>query len=373
MPPISIMVKPASGACNIRCKYCFYRDVAENRTQECYGMMNFETLENIIRKALAHAEQQCTIVFQGGEPTLAGLDFFRESIRLQKLHNHNGITIFNAIQTNGLVLDDEWAAFLKTNNFLVGLSIDGSKDTHDAFRVDAQGKGTHTRAMRAVALLRRHGVEFNILTVVNSRTARYIDSIYAFFKKNRLTNLQFIPCLDPFGEEQGAEDYSLTDTRYGTFLCTLFDIWYRDFKQGDAVYIRFFENLVGILLGYPPEACGMGGRCTMQYVVEADGSVCPCDFYVLDEYKLGNLNVDEFVHLDEQREQNEFITESLAVFEDCKLCPYFGLCRGGCKRNRIPQGDGVFGANVFCAAYRRFFAYATPRLQEVARIVHSRR
>lgn len=371
MPPICVMIKPASGACNMRCKYCFYKDVADNRAQSCYGMMQGETLENTIRKALDFADHQCTIVFQGGEPTLVGLDFYKQVVCLQKQYNRKGLVVQNAIQTNGLLLDDDWAAFLAENHFLVGLSVDGGKDTHDAFRVDTQGKGTHNRVMHAVTLLRKHKVEFNILTVVNARTARYINSAYAFFKKNGLQHLQFIPCLDPFGAEQGAEDFSLTTEHYGDFLCTLFDLWYRDYQQGNYVYIRFFENLVGMLLGYPPEACGMLGFCTVQYVVEADGGVFPCDFYVLDEYKLGNLNTDSFAQLDAVRVQNEFIANSKDVYEDCAACPYFNLCRGGCKRNRIPLPNGSYGANVFCAAYRRFFAHAGARLQELARTVRA--
>ena len=366
MPPLSIMIKPASGLCNMHCKYCFYKDVAKNRQQESYGIMKLETLENTIRKTLEYADGMCSIVFQGGEPTLAGLDFFKKVIEYQKKYNYKKLTIFNSIQTNGYELNEEWADFFGKNHFLVGLSIDGTKSTHDAYRMNTQGKGTHNRIMESVALLNKYKVEFNVLTVVNAKTATNIDGIYDFYKKNNLRYLQFIPCLDPLETQQGEMEFSLNSKQYGEFLKTLFDLWYQDIKNGNYIYIRYFENLVAMLVGYPPESCDMAGACSTQYVVEADGGVYPCDFYVLDQYKLGNMSTESYQQLDKQRETNGFITSSLAHNDKCKECQYFYLCRGGCKRNKEQLKDGSFGENVFCEGFQDFFHYAIPRLQEIA-------
>lgn len=366
MPPVSIMIKPASGLCNMQCKYCFYKDVAKNRQQESYGIMKLETLEQTIRKTLEHAEGMCSIVFQGGEPTLAGLEFFRKAIEYQQKYNYKKIPICNSIQTNGYELNDEWADFFKENDFLVGLSIDGTQSTHDEYRVDGEGKGTYNRIMESVALLKKYEVEFNVLTVVNAKTAANIRSIYDFYKKNNLRYLQFIPCLDPLENQQGEEEFSLTSKQYGEFLKTLFDLWYQDIKKSDYIYIRYFDNIIAMFIGYPPESCDMAGTCSMQYVVEADGGVYPCDFYVLDKYKLGNMNTESYEQLDKQRVNNAFITSSLARQDKCKECYYFYLCRGGCKRNRQKLEDGSFGESVFCEAFQDFFYYAMPRIQEIA-------
>lgn len=218
MPPLNLLIKPASGACNLRCRYCFYYDLTEHREISSYGMMKPEVLEEVIRKALEYAEGECTIAYQGGEPTLAGLDFFRQSVLFQQKHNHKGLTIHNAIQTNGMALDEEWAKFLSKNNFLTGISVDGTSKTHDAFRKDPQDRDTFSRVMKTIRLFREHQVEFNILTVVNAYTAKQIQEIYRFYRAKNFRYLQFIPCLDPLGEEPGHREYSLTPKAYGEFF-----------------------------------------------------------------------------------------------------------------------------------------------------------
>ena len=217
MPPINLLIKPASGACNLRCRYCFYHDLTEKRETACYGMMKPETLEKIIEKALAYATQECTIAYQGGEPTLVGLDFFEKSITYQNKYNTKGLKIHNAIQTNGVGLNDAWAKFFAENHFLVGISVDGTSKTHDAFRVDAQGKDSFSRVMKAIRILEQHQVEFNILTVVHAYTAKQIREIYRFYKAKRYRYLQFIPCLNPLDNEQNFE-YTLGNDDYLYFL-----------------------------------------------------------------------------------------------------------------------------------------------------------
>ena len=260
MRHVHLLIKPASGLCNLNCRYCFYHDIVEKREQASYGLMTEDTLAAVLEKALAAASHSCTIAFQGGEPTLAGLDFFRKAVELQRRLNVNRVQVYNSIQTNGLLLDSQWAAFFRENHFLVGLSLDGMKDTHDLYRLDAQGQGTFNRAARVLQLLESHGVAYNILTVVNRATAQHVEKIYRFYQRNRWGYLQFIPCLDPLGEEPGSQEYSLTPEAYGDFLCRLFDLWYRDAKVGRAPSIRQFENYVEMLLGLSAGGLRHGGR-----------------------------------------------------------------------------------------------------------------
>lgn len=372
MKYVHLLIKPSSGACNLNCKYCFYHDIMEKRAQRSYGFMDGRTLEQVIQKAIAYAEAECTIAFQGGEPTLIGLDFYKKVVALQKKYNTKRIVIRNSIQTNGLCLDEAWATFFRENHFLVGISLDGMQDTHDANRLDMKGEGTFAQVIKAIRLLEQHHVEYNILTVVNRQTAKKVNRIYHFYKENHLEYLQFIPCLDPLGEEPGKRDYSLTPREYGLFLNRLFDLWYQDVKNGNAVSIRQFENYIEMLLGYPPEACGMSGVCGYQHVVEADGSVYPCDFYVLDAYRLGNLMETDLDGINRRRKELGFVEASMEVFPKCKGCPFLPLCRGGCRRHRPVTEDGKLGLNYFCQSYEMFFSYAIARMQELARMVASR-
>ena len=372
-PPLHLLIKPASGNCNLRCKYCFYADITEKREIPSFGMMTEETLEIVVKKALLSGAPEVTFAFQGGEPTLVGLPFYRRLMQLQAQYNEKHIPIHNAIQTNGILMDDEWAAFFAENRFLVGLSMDGTEAANDLHRVDAKGDGTHKRLMQVVRLFKKHKVEFNILTVVTAKVAKDIKSIYAFFKRNELPYQQYIPCLDPFGEDRGGYAHSLTPQLYEKFLKDLFDLWFDDVVHGRFIYNRYFENLVGMLLGQPPEACGMMGFCSRQNVIEADGGVYPCDFYVLDEYKIGSLISDDWAVIEENRAKLGFIEVSRPMHKDCAACKWRPLCRGGCRRDREPQLGDEMSRNYFCSAYKGFFEYAYPRLEHLARGIASRR
>lgn len=365
MPAIHVMLKPASGLCNMRCKYCFYADEMENRSQASYGIMSGETLENVIRETLAFADGQCTIAFQGGEPTLAGMDFYRKCLLLEQKYNTRKVQIHHALQTNGYVLDEEWCAFFAQNHFLVGLSVDGIKATHDAYRRDVHGNDTYFHTLEAAKLLEAAGADFNVLTVVNGRTAPKIRRIYEQYRKLGFSWQQYIACLDPIREKQGQQDYSLTPKAYGQFLIDLFTLWDLDVGQGRQPYIRQFENYIGILMGQQPESCEQRGICSFQNIVEADGSVYPCDFYVLDEYKLGNLNSDSFETIHKRRLESQFVEKSCHHTQECQNCGYFGICRGGCRRHREQPGTAP-GENYFCEGYRMFFDACLPRMKEIA-------
>lgn len=362
MPPISVMVKPSSGNCNLRCEYCFYYDTMAKREQQSYGFMSEETLEFVIRRVLSYAEGSCTIAYQGGEPTLSGLHFFEKSMEFQEKYNVNQVKIINAMQTNGYLLDKQWAEFFVKYHFLVGVSLDGGPKLHDYYRKTPSGEGSFTRVMKNVEMLMKAGVEFNILSVVNAKNAPHIKKTYGFYRKNNLDYLQFIACLDPLEEEPGSRDYSLTPEAYGKFLIELFDLWYQDLRQGKQPFIRQFENYIAILLGQIPESCDMKGICGKQYVVEADGAVYPCDFYVLDRYRLGNFVTDTVEMIDKEREELRFIEDSMQKEAACGNCRYEALCRGGCRRTRLEE----YGHHqYFCRSYQMFFDACLPRLLDI--------
>lgn len=366
MGNIQLLIKPSSGNCNLRCKYCFYADVIENREVSSFGFMTLETLEAIVKHTIESSDIQCGFVFQGGEPTLIGIEFYHDLVKFQKKYNAKKIKIHNSIQTNGYCIDDEWAKFLSENNFLVGLSMDGNKDIHDLYRVDASGNGTFKKILHTIQIFDKHKVEYNILTVVTAQVARSIGKIYGFYKKNNLCYQQYIPCLDPLEVERGNQRYSLTAKLYGDFLKDLFDLWYNDIINNKFIYNRYFENLVGMIKGYPPESCGMCGQCVCHYVVEADGGVYPCDFYVLDEYKIGNLVSDSFETMSKNSKNLNFVEVSKYIDEKCKSCKWINICRGGCRRDREPIVNGKLSLNYFCTAYEEFFEYSIERLNKLA-------
>ncbi|MDR3314468.1 MAG: anaerobic sulfatase maturase [Oscillospiraceae bacterium] len=349
MPPLSILIKPASSACNLRCRYCFYQKPAR-------AFMALETLEQLVQTALQSAEGSCTFAFQGGEPTLVGLEFYRALLAFQQKYNSKKLKIENTIQTNGVLLDDDWAAFLAASDFLVGLSLDGPRKFNDANRVHQDNTGSFDAIMQAAARLKKHGAPFNILSVVTAQAARQPEEIYAFFKKKGYDFLQFIPALN-----ECPGHHNLKPGQYGNFLCRVFDLWYQDFARGEKIDVRFFANLVQMAAGYAPEACGMCGRCTPYPVVEADGSVYPCDFYVTEEWKLGTVCVDLNTLLQSEKAR-QFAAPSLLMQEDCRACPHAFLCRGGCRRWREP----LPGKSLLCEDYRRFFAHCGGRIAEMA-------
>ncbi len=364
MPPLYLLIKPASSLCNMRCEYCFYLDTAKNRETACYGIMSPETQEQMIARAFEYAAHSVTFAYQGGEPTLAGLAFFERELELAGKYNKRKLPVSRALQTNGLLLDEKWARFLAENNYLVGLSLDGPADIHDRARPDAAGKGSFSRVMRAAKLMEKHNVQYNILSVVGANAAAHIRSVYGFFRKNGFDYLQFIPALDPIGG--GHEKWSLTPELFARYMKNLFDAWYDEVTRGGRVFVRTFDNYVRMLAGFAPESCGMSGVCARQHVVEADGSVYPCDFYVLDGCRLGSVHTDSFYDIDAACDALGFIEESKALPEKCRSCEYFALCRGGCKRMRAMDAELGCPALSLCEGYKEFFAYALDGLESLS-------
>lgn len=360
----SFLIKPASGSCNMKCDYCFYRDEQDNRETKSYGRMDIETSHKLIDLAL-DSNDSCSFAFQGGEPTLAGLDFFKDFVSYASRKGRDRFSL--AIQTNGFSIDRQWARFFHDNNFLVGLSMDGNKKIHDIYRHSKDGNGSFKNVFRTSEIFKSESVDFNILITVTKDVAKHIDQIHPFFVRNGFRYLQYIPCIDPISDSRGQRDYSLSVELYGEFLCKLFDYYYKAWTMGEYISIRYFDNLVLILSGQRPEACGMSGVCGLNYVVEADGSVFPCDFYVLDGYKLGNIKTNTFKEIDDERDRIGFVDESRKVAEECKVCKYFPLCRGGCKRDRDTFSEKGLSLNYLCPAFKHFFSYAIPALDQMAR------
>ncbi len=359
MPPLSLLIKPVSGLCNMRCRYCFYSDVMARRETGVRGAMSPETLEMLVRRAMAYAEGNVAFAFQGGEPTLAGLDFYRALVGFQKKYNTRGLRVDNSLQTNALDLSDEMIDFFAREKFLIGASLDGGRATHDALRVDAGGAPTFDRIRRSLECLRARGAALNVLCVVSEPVAERPREVFETLEPYGF--IQYIPCLDDF--DGGARPFSLTAASYLGFLKTTLDLYLDRIRRGRYVSIRNLDNYVGMLLGDEPENCGMRGRCGQYYLIESDGGVYPCDFSVLDEWRMGNIREASFFALERSETGARFRAESLPVPAKCRACRWYRLCRNGCKRERTAPGD----ENRFCECYREFFPYALPLLQEAAR------
>lgn len=352
MPPVSLMIKPASSLCNLSCEYCFYRDVSEHREYLGFGIMDKETAEILIKKALLYADgENVAFAFQGGEPTLAGLDYFRFFVDTVNRYNVKNSRIFYSMQTNGTILDREWADFLHGNAFLVGLSLDGDFDGNK-FRKKPSGQNSFYKIISAAELLKKHNVEFNILTVLTGYCAENGERIYKYFRSKDFRYLQFIPCLRPFGSDEKSELY-MTPEQYGDFLIKVFNLYVKDYVRHNYISIRQFDNWVRSYLRQPTEQCGIMGHCTHQYVSEANGNIYPCDFYCTDEYLLGNIKETDFLTMEKSEAAKSFIRESLRIPDRCKACNIYGICRGGgCKRTQLSED--------YCKAYKRFFNSCLP-------------
>ncbi len=361
MKYIQMMIKPASSNCNLKCSYCFYEDECKNREVSSYGIMKEDTMEILIKKALEEAEDFCTFGFQGGEPTLAGLEFFEKFVECTKKYKKKETKVNFCLQTNGTLLDDKWVKFLKENNFLVGISLDGTKEIHDRNRQDAKKKGTFALVLKNAKELLKNQVEVNILCVLTKQSAKKISSIYGFLKKEGFYYQQYIPCLDALGEEEGQHPWSLTPKVYGEALKELFDLWFEDIQKGNIVSVREFDNWLSILKGLPPEACSQSGRCSMQNIVEANGDIYPCDFYVLDHCRVANVQDENFRFFQGILPNMEFFKEGMKRGEACKKCKWYPLCRGGCRRNYTKENK-----NYFCEAYQEFFEYTIARWEWLA-------
>ncbi len=365
---ITMLIKPASSLCNLRCKYCFYADIAENREIESFGVMTEDTATAVISKALAFAEGGgVNFAFQGGEPTVAPLSFFEWFCETVKSLNTQNSTITYALQTNGTLITQAHCKFFHENNFLIGISIDGKADIHNANRIDGKKKGSFSKVMQSVDMLKKYKVEFNVLAVVTSLSPRTATATYNFFKSHGLLYMQFITCLEPIGSEPFTSGFAPTNDGYYKFYQTIFDLYIADKKAGIPVSIRYFDNLIEMLSGGTPELCGMSGICSGQLIIEGNGNCYPCDFYCEDKYLLGNINTHSLEEMAVCEQMQTFRNTSLKVDEKCKNCSVFGLCRGGCRRERDYMSSGNLELNMYCEGRKKFFEYFIATMKSIRR------
>ncbi|MDD3430360.1 MAG: anaerobic sulfatase maturase [Oscillospiraceae bacterium] len=365
MKSLNLLIKPASGHCNMRCRYCFYEDEISLRSGQNEDMMDAQTSETVIKEAFAAgAQESLTFAFQGGEPTMAGLDFFKNFVALVKKYNTAQLQISYAIQTNGLAIDEAWADFFVENGFLVGVSLDGNKAIHDSLRNDAAGRETWNRVTKNLAILQKKQVELNILCVVTKLCAKSPVKVYNQLKKLGVRYFQFIPCLDPLEVKRGSMPYSLTPDLYASFLCGLFDEWYRDWQGGNYNSVRLFDDYVHLMMGMPAGTCATSGSCGSYFVVEGNGSLYPCDFFCLDEWNLGKIGKTPLADLLQGEKCTRFLQDSLQHPQACATCRWKSICNGGCKRDWIRLDNENY--NYFCPAFKTFFAHAEKRLAEIA-------
>jgi len=362
--PFSVLVKPVSADCNLECTYCFYhgRPTDPYRGQGRH-LMSPEVLEALLRQYMPLAGSNPSFGWQGGEPTLAGLDFFRQVVRLQQRYGVSGQVVGNGLQTNGLLINREWAQFLARYNFLVGISLDGPQEVHDRFRRDGAGHGSWQRVMEAIGLLRQCGVAFNILAVVNRLSAQRPADIYGFFREQGFEFIQFIPCVERDPRSGDIAPFSVTPQQWGDFLCELFDLWWNDGEPEAS--LRTFENVLAAYLGQRPESCEYGDRCDSYVVVEYNGDVYPCDFFVTEPWRLGNLLQTPLARIIASPKAEAFSRIKARPYAECRECPWDFICHHGCSRFRVGP-DGRFGRHHYlCPALKQFYAHADGRFRKL--------
>jgi serine-type anaerobic sulfatase-maturating enzyme len=389
-----VMAKPAGSTCNLDCKYCFYLSKENLPKGPGPGRMSDANLERFIQQYIQGVTgDEVVFSWQGGEPTLRGLDFFRNVVAFQKKHAKPGQRIENDLQTNGTLLDEEWARFLKENRFLVGLSIDGPRELHDRYRVNKGGAPTFDKVFAAAKMLKKFGVPFNTLTCVNRINASRPLDVYRFLRRELDSRyIQFIPIVQLKGFETTAPqtwdtsrlpllgsaeagpdhpdsvvtDWSVEPEEYGYFLSKVFDEWVR--RDLGKVLVNHFETLVAQHMGMPSQVCIYSEFCGKGVAVEHDGSVYACDHYVYPEYRLGTLKEKPLVDMVFSPTQVKFgYAKSETLPRYCRECAYLKDCWGECPKNRLIRApDGEPGLNYLCAGLKKFFQHAIP---EVDRIV----
>ncbi len=360
-----VFAKPAGAVCNLECRYCYYL-----KKKDLYGKgQSFRMSEDILEKYIVqHIDASSTPVIRfswhGGEPTVLGPDYFRKVVALQRVHRPPGKRIANGIQTNGVLLDEEWGHFLAAEGFAVGLSLDGPKELHDCCRVSGRQAPTHARAMRGYRRLKQHGVPCDILCVVHSRNVHYPLEVYRFFKEIGADYIGFLPLVEPDG--RFVSDLTAPAEALGDFLCAIFDEWLR--RDIGRVKVQIFEEAIATAFGGEHGLCIFRKTCGDIPAVEHNGDFFPCDHFVDAEHRFGNINDTPLIELLEGPSQRAFGQAKLDGLPGfCKACDVLTMCNGGCPKDRFlrtPDGEG--GLNYLCAGYKRFFAHCRPFVAELA-------
>lgn len=387
-----VMTKPIGPICNLDCRYCFYLEKETFYPGRHKWQMSDELLESYIRQYIEAQEvPEVTFAWQGGEPTLLGVDFFRRAVELQRIYA-GGRKISNAFQTNGTLLNDEWGEFLHRNGFLVGISIDGPADLHDHYRVDKQGRPSFDAVMKGLEVLKKHRVEFNTLTVVSRKNSKEPLRVYRFLKEIGSTFHQYIPLVERAAPAEGpiqlslapppsrerrqhspVTEWSVLPGDYGHFLCAIFDEWVK--KDVGEVFIQGFENAASIWAGHGASLCYFSPTCGRALAVEHNGDLYSCDHYVYPEFKLGNLMEIPLVEMVESPFQKRFGQDKKDLLPRyCRQCDVRFACNGECPKHRfVKTPEGEPGLNYLCPAYKKFFNHIDPAMKQIVALIRAGR
>ena len=331
--------------------------------------MSNDVLEKLVKDYMYLRFPEAGFAWQGGEPALMGLEFYRKAVELQKKYGSPGQAVSNALQTNAILLDEQWCRFLRDNKFLVGISIDGPKEFHDYYRIDHSGRGTYDKVMKAIQACRHYKVEFNLLVLVSNRNADHPDELFDFLIGLGTKYLQFIPCVELDPATGKVADFSITPEQYGRFLCRIFDRWHDYGPQN--LSIRDFDSILSYCLGGRHTICTFDKQCSQYIVVEHDGDCFPCDFFVEPKWRLGNIFETPIEKLAASAKKRDFARAKKNLCNKCLLCKHLDLCRGGCLKDKSALGEDWKTESYFCEGYKRFFDYTMPRFMQIAAAVNA--
>ncbi|MFH1739619.1 MAG: anaerobic sulfatase maturase [bacterium] len=367
-PLTNILVKPAGPDCNLACEYCFYIEKEHLFRETRVHRMSDEVLEEMVRQMMTLGGVSVAFGWQGGEPTLMGLDFFRRAVEFQKRYGYDGQTVGNGIQTNGVLISDEWCEFLREYSVLVGLSLDGPQHVHDHYRKTRNGKPTWELVTASARRMMDRGVDVNALVVVSDYSAKYPREIYEYLVEFGFTFLQFIPCVEPDPHHPDrCAPFSVSGEGYGEFLCGLFDVWKESFRDGvPQISVRWFDSVFATYVGADIPECTLLPECGTYVVVEHNGDVYACDFFVDPEWRLGNVLEGSLVDFLNSPRQNAFGRRKSKRPPECRTCRWLPHCHGGCPKDRMgdPRDNG---SNHFCKSYQMFFEHANADLRRLAK------
>ena len=375
--PLYIMTKPAGSSCNLACEYCYYlekKNLYKDASADRRHVMSDDMLERFIKMYIeSQSMPQILFSWHGGETLMRPLSFYKKVIELQKKYG-GGLVIDNSIQTNGTLLTDEWCRFFKDNNWLVGVSVDGPQEFHDEYRRNNIGAPSFHKVMRGINLLKKHGVEWNALAVVNDFNADYPLDFYHFFKEIECRYIQFTPIVERIiphtdgrtlaspmdAHDAPLADFSVSPAQWGEFLCTIFDEWVKN--DVGQYFIQLFDSTLANWAGVQPGVCTMARTCGHAGVMEFNGDVYSCDHFVFPEYKLGNIREKTLVEMMYSDRQQKFGTDKYdSLPGQCRRCKYLFACNGECPKNRFTvTADGEPGLNYLCEGYYRFFEHVAP-------------
>ena len=363
-----VMAKPVGSRCNMRCSYCYYLDKGQFSSHAKQSRMSFDLLEKLIRQTIeANSGPVVSFTWHGGEPTLAGIDFYRKAVALEKKYLPRGWEIWNNLQTNGLLLNDDWCRFLRENRFDVGISIDGSAAVHNANRRDLGGQPTWERVRKSIVRLRAVGIEPDLLCTVNAETFKDPEGVYDALRALGVSWVQFIPIL--VREADGSlSPESVTAEQYGSFLCRVFDRWVR--QDLGKLDVQMFAEMARVLAGGEAGLCWMRPTCGRVLIAEEDGAIYSCDHFVDAEHRLGTLSRDKLPALADSPFQLGFgESKRGSLTAQCRRCPWLRLCNGECIKNRFAiSRDGEAGQSYLCEGLERFFSHAVPVLEQVMKL-----